>query len=138
MSPDDSLDEPGEPEDEIDREELPSAQKTVSAVDKRGHKRTQKWLREREQRADAEIRKLLSTEEGRFALWRILGPTEFSIDRFMAGPSGVPDPMATYFKSGQQAYGLRLYFQLLKIDRGSVLLMQDENDPMFEGGTPRR
>lgn len=70
---------------------------------------------------------------GRRAMWKILQEAHINEVVFACGPNGFPQPEATWFKLGEQAFGQRLLRSWTVIDRDGVFAMQDENDPAFGG-----
>lgn len=69
---------------------------------------------------------------GRRIIWGLLTDAHTFDTAFACGPSGFPQPEATWFKAGEQAFGLRLYQTLLVKARAGTLLMQDEHDIRFK------
>jgi hypothetical protein len=68
---------------------------------------------------------------GRAEMWQILQQLGTFDDRFGIGPTGFPQPEASWFHMGQRSYGLRLFQSWGALAREGVLLMQDEHDPRF-------
>lgn len=68
---------------------------------------------------------------GRAQMWEILRQAGTFDDRFGVGPSGFPQPEASWFHMGARSLGLRLYQSWLALAREGVCLMQDEHDPRF-------
>ena len=100
----------------------------------RGAERKSGRLRREQREALSFWRAVLETEVGRREMWRKLFAAESSHafeTRFLSGPSGVPDPSASWYSRGEQDLGLRLFHTLQGICPEGVLLMQQENDPRF-------
>jgi len=68
---------------------------------------------------------------GRREMWALLQDMHPFETVFACGPSGFPQPEATWFKAGEQQLGLRLYQSWHQIDPEGVMLMQRENDSRF-------
>lgn len=73
----------------------------------------------------------LATPIGRQEIWGLLQSCSTFEDRFACGPNGFPQPERTWFLAGEQAFGLRFYQSLLRMDRLGVLAMHDQCDPNF-------
>lgn len=103
----------------------------ASAVNEKQRKRRETRIKRRE-REDREFFQLLVTHEaGRRFLWAILNECHAFEVRFGAGPTGFPDPQASWMHLGEQQIGLRLY-QLWHLKAPEpVMLMLKENDPRF-------
>jgi hypothetical protein len=118
--------------DEEDDEPLPSDQVTVDAASPAGLKqqrRTQKRIAE-----DAKDfwKRVFATPVGRHEIWNILNNDMHAFTTiFAAGPTGVPDPNAAWYRLGEQNLGLILYHRWMAIDPEGVRLMHIENDPRF-------
>jgi hypothetical protein len=68
---------------------------------------------------------------GRAEMWGILQHAGAFDDRFGVGPSGFPQPEASWFHMGQRSLGLGLYQSWAVYAREGVFLMQDEHDSRF-------
>jgi len=95
-------------------------------------------LRKRQTRAIVEREKVrrfwssvLRDETGRKVVWQLLADLHTFEERFACGPSGFPQPEATWFHAGEQAVGLRLYKSLALYDREALFTMHDLYDPAF-------
>ena len=75
---------------------------------------------------------VLASPVGRAEVWRLLDEMGTFRTEFACGPTGFPDPNATFFKLGQSTYGMRLYQDLMVWDRAGVGKMHDQCDPRFE------
>ncbi len=96
-------------------------------------------LRDRRRRADIEQenaerfwRAVLSDPTGRRELWKIIQAGHAFEERFACGPNGFPQPEATWFQAGEQAFALRLYQGWLALDPEAVILMHREHDHRFK------
>lgn len=74
----------------------------------------------------------LSDEVGRSQIWDLLTEGGAFQPPFAVGPTGFPQPEASWFKAGQQALVLGLYHRLLAYDFDGVKLMLSEHDPRFK------
>lgn len=99
---------------------------------------TSRQRKEQNRRADKDAeesrefwQRVFADPIGRREMWRVLDQCHPFEERFACGPSGVPQPEATWFHAGQQAFGLRLYRSWLILAREGVLTMQDEHDSAF-------
>lgn len=125
------IDEDELPLDDEPDEPLPSEQPTVDAGSPRAlrkRKLTQKII----DRERTEFwRAVLASPIGRREMWGILQAGHCFDERFACGPNGFPQPEATWFHAGEQAFVQRLYQSWSQVDRAGVLLMHDENDLRF-------
>lgn len=76
-------------------------------------------------------RGVFGSEVGRREIWALLLSAHTFEERFACGPNGFPQPEATWFQAGEQAFGQRLYQSWSRDHRAAVLLMHDENDARF-------
>jgi hypothetical protein len=74
---------------------------------------------------------IFSDPIGRAEMWGILQQAGTFDDRFGVGPSGFPQPEASWFHMGARSLGLRLFQSWAALAREGVFLMQDEHDPRF-------
>lgn len=81
---------------------------------------------------------VLATKTGRAEIWRLLDEAGTFRTEFACGPTGFPDPNATFFKLGQSTWGMRLYQDLLVWDRQGVMRVHDEHDHRFVKQPRRR
>lgn len=81
-------------------------------------------------------RQALSTKPGRRELYLILQTARAFETPFACGPTGFPQPEATWFQAGMHDLGQRLFLSWQRIDRDAVYLMLDENDPRFAKPAP--
>ena len=76
---------------------------------------------------------LLADRRGRREIYKLVAEQLHAFeDRFVSGPTGFPDPNATWFAAGAQAAGLRIYQRLLMLDPVAVATMHAENDPRWQ------
>ena len=75
---------------------------------------------------------------GRREMWAILQNAHAFEERFACGPNGFPQPEATWFHAGEQAYGQRLFQSWLALEPSNVTLMLFEHDPRFPKPTPQK
>lgn len=110
---------------------------TESVAAPSAHRRRQERIRAEEQQIVDFWRAVMADPVGRRVLWVFLAFDCHAFEtKFACGPSGFPQPEATWFQAGQQQVGDRLYKTLLKHCRESVAVMHDEHDPDF--AKPRR
>ena len=114
-----------EPQD--DEQQQPSAAATPRAARKQ-----RDTARLRKKQTDQFWIAALGDEIGRRAVWELFVSAHTFEERFACGPNGFPQPEATWFQAGEQAFGLRLYQTLLVLDRVGVGIMHDEHDPRFK------
>lgn len=74
---------------------------------------------------------VLSNPVGRREMWKILKDCQAFSTVFGVGPNGFPSPEGSWFKQGQQAFGLGLYHKWLFNFPEHVYLMHAENDDRF-------
>ncbi|MEI6281974.1 MAG: hypothetical protein WCP82_04555 [Alphaproteobacteria bacterium] len=77
-------------------------------------------------------REVLKSEDGRAVVFRFLMRAGTFTAPFAVGPNGFPQSDATWFKAGQQALGLELYQNLLRLDFLGVHEMLKQCDPAFK------
>lgn len=110
---------------------LPAEQPTVDAGTRKGV-RQQKFNAKRLALQGEEFwRKVLADPVGRREVWGLLTAGHAFDTQFACGPNGFPQVEATWFKAGEQAFALRFYHTLCKIDHANVFLMHDEHDARF-------
>lgn len=125
-------------EDDTGPEDLPPDPELPNAAEPTSIKRQRKERQRVEDRTTETWKIILSDARGREVMWRLLNDAHTFDERFACGPNGFPQPEATWFHAGEQAFGQRLYRTLGRIDRAAVLLMHDENDPAFAKPKPSR
>lgn len=76
--------------------------------------------REQEKRANADLKSIMSTEEGRRFMWRLLGESN------VFGSSFSADPYLTAFKEGCRNFGLQMFEGLHRVCPELYALMADE------------
>lgn len=69
-----------------------------------------------------DIRKVVSTREGRRFLWRLLAEAKVFGSCFTGNS-------ATFFNEGRREFGVFLLTEMLQADKQAYMLMQDENIP---------
>ena len=79
---------------------------------------------------------VFATEVGRREMWRLIQASHAFEERFACGPTGFPDPLATWFQAGEQALGQRIYDSWTIFDHEGVFLMRAEHDPRFAAIKP--
>ena len=75
---------------------------------------------------------------GRREMWEILKSAHAFEERFACGPNGFPQPEATWFHAGEQAFGQRLYHSWLALEPQGVTAMLFEHDPRFPKPSPAK
>ena len=119
-------DDPDPPQDEPE-----NAGAADDAADPKAIKKRTVSLKQKQQIARGWWHHAFSTEVGRRELYSLLRDSHAFDERFACGPNGFPQPEATWFEAGKQAFGLALYHFWLSVDRDGVNAMLDENDPRF-------
>jgi hypothetical protein len=129
MTDDDELGDGPEAESRDGEPDSAASPKTIR------RKRINKEWSEREEQEF--WRRTLRDPVGRRVMWGIFTETQAFEAIHAAGPSGVPDPLATEYYRGRTTFGFALYLRLAAMDRASILLMHDENDAKFPKSKPR-
>ena len=125
-----------EPDDDEDAAEQPPEDAQPNAADPKALKEQHRKARRNKDQAKDFWRRVFGDEVGRREMWRLLQELHTFEERFACGPNGFPQPEATWFHAGEQAFGMRLYQSWVLIDREAIFRMHDENDPRF--AKPRR
>lgn len=112
------------PEHELewDESQIPNAADDVAIQEA-----SKKAKRSKDQSADF-WRMVMSTPIGRSEMWALLQEAHAFDEKFMNGPVGFPDPLATWFQAGVQRYGFWLYRKLMKLNPEGVIKMHEECD----------
>ena len=126
----------GDDDDDQPDDLFPTEQPTVDAGSIQAVRKQRTRSRLQTKQSAAFWQRVLGTEVGRRELWRILASAGAFETPFACGPTGFPQPEATWFKAGQQEFGLRLFFSWQRLDPQGVLVMQQENDPRFARTAP--
>ena len=104
-------------------------------IDDSGNKKSNlekgKRLKAEQKEAENFWKEVLGSEIGRREIWKIILESHAFEERFACGPNGFPQTEATWFHAGEQAFGLRLYHSLMKIDAENIFKMHKENDFRF-------
>lgn len=114
-----------EPPDPSDDPELPA---DGAAVDNADYQRKKRRQESDELEGEKFWRAVLAAERGRREIWKLLADAHTFEQIFGVGPTGFPDPYATFRHAGEQAFGHRLYLKLLALDAPFVNAMLAEND----------
>lgn len=120
--------------DEDDDEDDPSIEQEAPLHDAGDPKAVKKRLSKAQlakRESERFWRDVFATEVGRREMWALLRDTGALTVEFSCGPNGFPQPEATWFKTGQREFGLRLYRSWLRLDRDGVFAMHEDNDPDF-------
>jgi hypothetical protein len=125
-------------DDEPETSDLQPAEGIGNAADPRAMRVAAEKREEQAAAGDAFWRGVLSTVVGRRVIWGVLASACTFEERFACGPNGAPQPEATWFKAGEQSFGLRFYLKLQFIDREAVWRMHDECDPRYARPVKRR
>lgn len=104
---------------------------TPNAAEPKAVRRRVRKVDEERRQADEFWRAVLASPVGRKEIWGMLVSVHTFDDRFALGPTGFPQPEASWFYAGEQSFGLRLYRSLLRIDHDGIALMHREFDPEF-------
>jgi len=104
-----------------------------------------KQFTERKKRIDVEAEQVrlfwsrtLRDPVGARVIWSMLTDLHAFEERFACGPNGFPQPEATWFEAGKQAFGLALYHKLAQCDREALFALHDLYDPRFAKPKPKR
>lgn len=76
--------------------------------------------RDQQKRADADLKSIMSTEEGRRFMWRLLSKSNVFHSSFS------PDPYVAAFKEGCRNFGLEMFEGLHRVCPELYALMADE------------
>ena len=124
---DDDDDDPPQPPEVLDSD-------AVDAGDARVYRKRRKRLNLERENSQDFWKRVFADPVGRREMWGILCSAHAFEERFACGPSGFPQPEATWFHAGEQSFGLRLYQTWLLFDRNGVMMMHDEFDARFKRG----
>lgn len=122
----------GDDDDDRSETELPPLDErdVVDASSEEGQRRAQRNRKRRERREREFIQSMLADDRGREFLWGLV-QKGFETP-FACGPTGFPQPEATWFKAGASADALGLYHRLLAADFEGTRLMLAEHDSRFK------
>ena len=118
-------------DDELDSSDSELQQSGVDAADVRSYRRQRNTAEFRKRQAREFWQRVFADPIGRREMWGILQEAHAFETRFACGPSGIPQPEATWFEAGKQDLGQRLFQSWTILDRAGVFLMLDEYDPRF-------
>lgn len=93
-------------------------------------RRTRKLEFQQQQAADF-WKRVFASEVGRREMWNILQACHTFETKFACGPTGFPQPEATWFHAGEASIGERLFHSWSRIDRDGVWRMLDEHDARY-------
>lgn len=93
-------------------------------------KRVRKLEFQQQQAADF-WKRVFASDVGRREMWGILDACHTFETKFGVGPTGFPQPEATWFHRGEQSIGERLFHSWSRLDREGVWRMLDEHDPRY-------
>jgi hypothetical protein len=102
-----------------------------NAADPRRIRRRETKIQRDKREADEFWRSVFASEVGRREMWGILLASGFTAERFGAGPTGFPDPNATWFRLGVQTVARELLEGWEIRDHEGVYLMRCEHDPKY-------
>ena len=126
-------------DDELESDSSDVAQQPgVDAADVRSYRRQRNTAEFRKRQAQEFWQRIFADPIGRREMWGILQEAHAFETRFACGPSGIPQPEATWFEAGKQDLGQRLFQSWTVLDRAGVFLMLDEHDPRFVTLKPPR
>ncbi|SDD94849.1 hypothetical protein SAMN05216337_1017127 [Bradyrhizobium brasilense] len=125
-------DEPDEPDDVVEPDAPDGGeQANDDAASPKQHENKRRRIAREKQEALDFWRAVFASEVGRREMFALLQSAHTFEERFACGPNGFPQPEATWFQAGEQAFGQRLYQSWARDHRAAVLLMHDENDARF-------
>lgn len=85
--------------------------------------------RKKEDRETAEFwRSVMALPTGRRVMWGLIRDAHAFEVRFACGPTGFPNPDATWFQAGQSDVGFRLWKTLRKHAPKDAMTMEAEHD----------
>lgn len=121
-------------DDQSQEELFPTEQPTVDASSIRTLRAEKKRIKFEQHQAKQFWLSVFTTESGRREMWDLLDAAHAFDERFACGPNGFPQPEATWFHAGEQAFGLRLYQTWVRDAdlRPLIFKMHDENDHRFK------
>ena len=125
-------------DDELDSSDSDLPQPGVDAADIRSYRKQRNTAEFRKRQAQEFWQRVFADPIGRREMWGILQSAHTFEERFACGPSGFPQPEATWFEAGIQSYGQRLFQSWTVLDREGVFLMLDEHDPRFVKPKPAK
>ncbi len=127
---------PDDPEDDLPE---PEPVETRDLTDPKKERRYRDRLKREEQERASFWRAVLNDKVGRREIWRLIATEGRAFNtEFACGPTGVPQPEATWHNLGRQQWALRLYHDLLRMDVDGVKLLHRDNDPRFIEMKPQR
>lgn len=127
----DTLDDE-EPED-------PPLPETTDLTDPKSVRRARDRVKREVQEAESLWRAVLAQKAGRRELWRLISIEGRAFNtEFACGPTGFPQPEATWHNLGRQQWAIRLYHDLLRIDPDGVRAMHVQCDDRFIVAKPER
>lgn len=124
--------------DDDQESEVDALQPTVSAADPAGKRRQETRIKREVREAREFWQSVFASPVGRREMWGILQAGHAFEERFACGPNGFPQPEATWFHAGEQAFVQRLGMSWSVLDRAGYFLMLDEHDPRFAKPRPPR
>lgn len=125
-------------EDEPETIIAPASEPTgVDAGSQRGVSKQQRELDYQERERREFWRMVLSSVVGRREVWGILNACHPFEVKFGLGPSGVPDPQATFMAMGEQQIGLNIFLRLQQMEPEGTQKMLLEHDPRFKKIEPK-
>jgi hypothetical protein len=117
--------------DDDEPENTPVDDQTPDAASPRQQRKRLARKREAEVEGDEFWRAVLNSVVGRREMWALLNSLGGFEVRFECGPTGFPQPEATWFRLGEHTTAMRLYHSWLRLDLAAVQLMHQEHDPRF-------
>lgn len=123
-----------EPRDSDDDDGLPDSAVPPRNLDElRRYERKKDRVRREDREAKEFWRGVFESKVGRREMWKLVaGAFDGLKTVFAVGPTGFPDPLASWHHRGIQDIGLRLYHQWLVDCPDLVGLMRRENDPLLK------
>lgn len=124
--------EPDEGQAEDTEDQQPAADAAPNAADPKAVREQRRKAKRATDEGGDFWRRVFADPIGRREMWLLLQSLHTFEERFACGPNGFPQPEATWFHAGEQAFGLRLYQSWMLIDRPGVFQMHDECDPRLQ------
>ena len=123
---------------ELSEEEILLESEIPDAASASGLRKSLRKKKSRDDQSREFWASVFSSPIGRQEMWKLLTEAHTFDTRFACGPSGFPQPEATWFHAGEQNFGLSLYHKLLALSPPGVLQMHIECDSRFIPTKPRR
>lgn len=119
-------------DDDETLETVIAEQPTVDVATTKGRNKQERELEQRERERREFWQTTLNTVVGRREIWSLLEACHPFAINLGAGPTGFPDPLASFKALGEQMIGLNWFLRMQQLDPVGVQAMLNENDPRFK------